>query len=53
MPEASALKIFQRIRAGEDADELLKNLRAGQLLIDLAQSPENRCRYDPPILKGI
>lgn len=52
-PEQQAVAIFQKIRAGEDPDSLLRHVKAGELLLQMALVPETRYRYDFPVTAAL
>ncbi|KAH6629274.1 hypothetical protein C7974DRAFT_184026 [Boeremia exigua] len=45
--------IVQQVRSGADADTILKRIRTGDLLLQLALAPETRYRYEFPYLREI
>ncbi|KAH7191735.1 nitrate assimilation regulatory protein nirA [Fusarium flagelliforme] len=47
-PEAEAKAIFDRIRAGADAQSILRQIRHGDILLQLHLEPETRYRYEFP-----
>ncbi|KAJ9421251.1 nitrate assimilation regulatory nirA [Fusarium oxysporum] len=45
-PEADAKAIFDRIRAGADAQSILRQIKHGDILLQLHLEPETRYRYE-------
>ncbi|KAI9679711.1 MAG: hypothetical protein M1822_007317 [Bathelium mastoideum] len=50
-PEKEALELYHRIRAGDDAESILKLVKEGDLLLQLALVPETRYRHQFPYVK--
>jgi hypothetical protein len=50
-PLRDAEKILERIRQGVDVDEILRGVRDGDLLLQMALAPEKRFGYDFPDLQ--
>ncbi|EQB58862.1 hypothetical protein CGLO_00836 [Colletotrichum gloeosporioides Cg-14] len=48
LPEEAAQDVFQRIRSGADATTIVNHVEAGDLLLQMAVTPETRLRYDFP-----
>ncbi|KAL6704951.1 hypothetical protein ACN47E_007496 [Coniothyrium glycines] len=48
IPEGDFLDILRRIRAGDDAHDILRHVQGGNLLMQLCVAPETRHRYDFP-----
>ncbi|PTB73357.1 N-terminal fungal transcription regulatory domain-containing protein [Trichoderma longibrachiatum ATCC 18648] len=48
LPDREAEQVFNRIRDGADVDTILNLVRAGNLLLQMAVTPETRFRYDFP-----
>ncbi|KAF3799371.1 Nitrogen assimilation transcription factor nirA [Colletotrichum gloeosporioides] len=48
LPEEAAQDVFQRIRSGADATTIVNHVEAGDLLLQMAITPETRLRYDFP-----
>ncbi|KAF9871476.1 hypothetical protein CkaCkLH20_11123 [Colletotrichum karsti] len=54
MPEEQAMGVFQRIRQGKSPEELMSQIRDGNLLLQLSLSPETRLqRYTFPFLSSM
>ncbi|KAM5380891.1 hypothetical protein ACJZ2D_003415 [Fusarium nematophilum] len=47
-PESEALEIFRRIRAGDDAETIMRQLTTADLLLQVRMEPESRYRYQFP-----
>ncbi|KAI9163566.1 nitrate assimilation regulatory protein nira [Paramyrothecium foliicola] len=47
-PEAEAKAIFDRLRAGADAQSILQQIKHGDILLQLHLEPETRYRYEFP-----
>ncbi|KAK4120218.1 hypothetical protein N657DRAFT_531873, partial [Parathielavia appendiculata] len=50
-PEAEANEIVKRIRRGEDPECIVRFIKEGDLLLQLALVPETRYRYISPFLE--
>ncbi|KAK8013452.1 hypothetical protein PG991_009045 [Apiospora marii] len=50
LPEHEALAIYQRIRRGHHASNILQSVRDGDLLLQLRVRPETRFRYETPYI---
>ena len=50
-PEEESKEIFARIRSGADAGAILRHIRDGDILLQLALVPETRYRYQFPFIK--
>jgi hypothetical protein len=48
LPDEDAQSILQRIRAGADIATLIDHIKSGNLLLQMAVSPETRFRYEFP-----
>jgi len=48
LPETEAFQVLTRIREGTEVATVLKHVRAGDLLLQLAVMPETRFRYEFP-----
>ncbi|KAF4873399.1 Nitrogen assimilation transcription factor nirA [Colletotrichum siamense] len=48
LPEEAAQDVFQRIRSGADATTIVNHVEAGDLLLQMAVTPETRLRYEFP-----
>lgn len=48
LPEKDALDLFHRVRAGGNAQAIVNNVKAGNLLLQLHLIPETRLRYELP-----
>lgn len=48
LPEREAQDVLRRIRSGADITTVLSHVRAGNLLLQLAVTPETRFRYEFP-----
>jgi hypothetical protein len=48
MPDSEAENVLKRIRAGADASTIVNQVRAGNVLIQMALTPETRYRYELP-----
>lgn len=48
LPEGDAVELFRRVRAGGDAGAIVKNVKDGNLLLQLHLVPETRLRYELP-----
>jgi len=52
-PEPEVLEIVKRIRSGTDPDTILRYIKEGDLLLQLAVTPETRFRYHDPFLRTL
>ncbi|KAF4460076.1 Zn(2)-C6 fungal-type DNA-binding domain [Fusarium albosuccineum] len=50
-PEKEAFELFRRIRAKDDAESIVKHVKDGNLVLQLALTPESRFRYQFPHVK--
>jgi len=50
LPDHDAVEILRRLRGGEDAGALVRQVQAGDLLIQLSLVPKTRRRYEFPYL---
>ncbi|KAK0653068.1 hypothetical protein B0T16DRAFT_323245 [Cercophora newfieldiana] len=48
MPDNESTEIVRRLRAGDDVSTIVRQVKAGCLLLQLALSPESRFRYSFP-----
>lgn len=48
MPEKESAEIVRRLRASEDVSSIIRQVKTGCLLLQLALSPESRLRYSFP-----
>lgn len=53
LPQSDATEILRRLRAGDDVSSLLRQVQAGDLLIQLSVTPEMRRRYEFPYLSNM
>lgn len=51
--DEDSINILRRIRAGADPEAVVRQLREGDLLIQLSLTPESRRRYDLPYMTEI
>ncbi|KAK3383676.1 hypothetical protein B0T24DRAFT_58979 [Lasiosphaeria ovina] len=52
-PDHEAREVFQRIRRGADAANILRHVNYGDVLVQLALVPEARFRYDFPYMSDM
>lgn len=50
LPSSDATELLRRLRTGEDVGSLLRQMQAGDMLIQLSVAPETRRRYEFPYL---
>ncbi|KAK0618837.1 hypothetical protein B0T14DRAFT_518107 [Immersiella caudata] len=48
MPEGESTEVVRRLRAGDDVSAIVRQVKTGCLLLQLALSPESRFRYSFP-----
>ncbi|KAF2692176.1 hypothetical protein K458DRAFT_286529, partial [Lentithecium fluviatile CBS 122367] len=53
LPESDAFEILRRIRAGENAEGIVRHVQEGNLLMELSVVPETRLRYQFPYIANM
>jgi hypothetical protein len=50
LPEKDAIEVVHRIRAGGDVEIIVRQIREGNLLMELSVAPQSRMRYEFPYM---